>query len=218
MLRRLQDAQAKTLKDDFTHYIKPGVLWWAFDHESAQKQEENAFSSRHSNTPKEQDRGINHPQSVVLLDEIDKANPDVPNNLLVPLGSLYFEVDGTGTKVECNKPPLIIITTNDERDLPPAFLRRCVELQLSKPDLLEVGKAHFGEEHIDVVNKVANLLNVAESEQNIEMSSIQSSTPSPAEFIDTVKACIKLEIKPNSNTWDMLKKVTVWKHGRTEGG
>lgn len=218
MLRRLQDAQTKTLKDDFAHYINPGVLWWAFDRESAKKQEENAFSSRYSATPKEQDRGTNHPRSVVLLDEIDKADPDVPNNLLVPLGSLYFKVEEMGTKVKCKEPPLIIITTNDERDLPPAFLRRCVELRLSKPDLLEVGKAHFEEKHIDLVNKVASLLDVTESEPNMEPSSIQSSTPSPAEFIDTVKACIELEIKPNSDTWDMLKKVTVWKHGRTEGG
>jgi MoxR-like ATPase len=218
MLRRLQDAQTGTLKDDFAHYIKPSVLWWAFDRESAQKQEENALSSRYSNTPKEQNRRSNHPQSVVLLDEIDKAEPDVPNNLLVPLGSLYFEVEETGAKVECKEPPLVIITTNDERDLPPAFLRRCVELQLSKPDLLEIGKAHFGKEHIDLVNKVASLLDFTETESNMDQSSIQSSAPSPAEFIDTVKACIKLKIKPKSNTWDILKKVTVWKHGRTEGG
>lgn len=218
MLRRLQDAQTDTLKDDFTYYIKPSVLWWAFDYESAQKQEDNSFSSRHSNKPKKQDSEINHPPSVVLLDEIDKADPDVPNNLLVPLGSLYFEVEETDTKVECKEPPLVIITTNDERDLPPAFLRRCVELRLEKPDLREVGKAHFGEEHIDLVNTVADLLGFVESERDMERCSIQSSTPSPAEFIDTVNACIKLEIDPNSDTWDMLKNVTVWKHGRTEGG
>lgn len=244
MISRLQDAQMNQL-EDISYYIRPGVLWKVFDLNGALAQESKALSlfSRRSGTSKEQGCGNNTPQdivqekfdssadigsskkkdtdieAVVLLDEIDKADVDFPNNLLVPLGSLYFMVDETGTEVKCEKPPLVIITTNDERDLPPAFLRRCVELQLSKPDLLEVGKAHFGQEQMDLVKKVANLLDAIETNQSMEQFNIQFSEPSPAEFIDAVNACINLRIEnPDSIIWNMIKKITVLKHGREERG
>lgn len=218
LILRLQDAQIKSLKD-FTFYIMPGVLWWAFDFESAKIQKEKVLSSRDKNIHKELDCNNNHPRAVVLLDEIDKADPDLPNNLLVPLGSLYFTVEETDTKVKCKieNSPLIFITTNDERELPPAFLRRCIELQLSKPDFLEVGKAHFEEKDIEIVRKVAILLDNTETDSSTE-SSLRSYGPSPAEFIDIVNACIKLSINPESDVWDMLKKTTIWKHGRKERG
>jgi MoxR-like ATPase len=219
LVLRLQDAQTGDLKDkDFTNYIKPGVLWRAFNLESAKAQK--ALYSRGSNATKERACNNSHPRAVVLLDEIDKADPDLPNNLLVPLGSLYFEVEETDTEVECDieNSPLIFITTNDERELPPAFLRRCIELQLSKPNLVDVGKAHFEEKYTDLVEKVASLLDTTESEPSMEQPSMQFSLPSPAEFIDTVNACINLNINPGSEIWDMLKKTTVWKHGRNERG
>lgn len=219
VIRRLQDAQMKELKD-ITHYIRPGVLWKAFDLKSALEQEKKASASSSRDLRTSEKQVSNYPQAVVLLDEIDKADPDFPNNLLVPLGSLYFTIEETGTEVKCEKPPLILITTNDERDLPPAFLRRCVELQLSKPDLLEVGKAHFGEKYTDLVQKVASLLDINEiKKQNTEHFSIPSYVPSPAEFIDAMNVCINLNIKnPESDIWDMIKKVTIWKHGRAERG
>lgn len=219
MLLRLQDAQIGHLKD-ISFYIRPGVLWKAFDHNSALTQEKKALSlsSGGLSTSEEQEGISDYSHAVVLLDEIDKADPDFPNNLLVPLGSLYFTVDETGTEVKCEKPPLVIITTNDERDLPPAFLRRCVELQLSLPNLLEVGKAHFGEEHIDLVKEIARLFNNTEIEQ-IDSSTIRSSAPSPAEFIDAVNVCMNLKIEdPKSDIWNMIKKAIVWKHGRKERG
>lgn len=242
LIRRLQDAQKGTLNKDFAYYVKPGVLWWAFNLESAQIQE-NKFLSLMASTPKEQDSASDtpkeqdsvsdtpkeqdsnknkRPEAVVLLDEIDKADPDLPNNLLVPLGSLCFTVEETNTKVKCEVPPLVIITTNDERELPPAFLRRCVELDLKhlKPDLIEVGKAHFDLRYMDLVEKVAGLFKSADPEEDMERLSKQSYSsnpkelPSPAEFIDTVSACIKLNITPESEIWDLLIKTTVWKHGR----
>jgi MoxR-like ATPase len=88
-----------------------------------------------------------------LLDEIDKADPDVPNNLLVPIGSLQFQFTDTGGRsitVKGGKsPPLIFITTNDERELPNAFLRRCVILNLRAPGqkrLISIALAHFKDE------------------------------------------------------------------------
>ena len=86
--------------------------------------------------------------AVVLIDEIDKADPDVPNDLLVPFGSLTFEVTETHESVTAplSRRPLLVLTTNEERDLPPAFLRRCVVLKLHAPNqdrLVSIGRAHF---------------------------------------------------------------------------
>ena len=197
-----------SITNDFTPYINPGVLWWAFDPESAKTR--GTSQSGDLTPPIEPESGSDNPQAVVLLDEIDKADPDVPNNLLIPLGSLHFYVEETGFEVRNKNPPLIILTTNDERDLPPAFLRRCVELKLQRPDLMEVGDAHFGTDQRDLFQKVANLF-----ETESEKETTQTPVPSPAEFIDTVQSCIDLEITPESNIWKMLTKVTVWKHGRT---
>lgn len=234
-LFRLQDAQNNKLKDDFTNYIKPGVLWWAFNYNEAQKQEEIFFSSRGVTRSNDENRVCDHSRAVVLLDEIDKADPDLPNNLLVPLGSLYFTVEETGKKIECENTPLVFITTNNERDLPPAFLRRCVDLKLEPPDLMMVGKAHFEEKHIELVTKIASILDINSFDKNETQSStqtsktnksvisnkqslIQYSGPSPAEFIDTVNACIKLKISPESDDWNKLVEIIVWKHGRRERG
>ena len=69
---------------------------------------------------------------VLLIDEIDKAEPSLPNSLLEVLGNGGFEVPMLGETVgsEPQQQPLVIITTNDERELPPAFLRRCLVLSL----------------------------------------------------------------------------------------
>jgi MoxR-like ATPase len=201
LLRRLQDAQMKKLKTDLLSYIRPGVLWWAFDRESAQER----------GGPEPGDGRGDPSKAVVLLDEIDKADPDVPNNLLVPLGSLCFQVEGTDITVACKEPPLLFLTTNEERELPPAFLRRCVELKLSEPDLVTVGKAHFPH-YVKLIKKVAQIL--ATPRENDRTADF----PSPAEYLDTLRACIDLKIRPKSDIWDSLKKVTVWKHGRSPGG
>lgn len=81
-------------------------------------------------------------QSVVLIDEIDKAPPDFPNDLLSQLGNLYFDIpelrrefgyDATHVQSE-GKAPVIVITSNREKDLPDAFLRRCVFHHISFPE------------------------------------------------------------------------------------
>jgi MoxR-like ATPase len=220
LILRLQDAQIANVKD-LSYYITPGVLWWAFDFKSARMQTEKAltskgisYSSIGRNLPKEQDLDSDNIPAVVLLDEIDNADPDLLKNLLVPLGSLSFIIEETGMKVEimAANAPLIFITTNNERELPSAFLRRCIELPLSKPDLLEVGKAHFGECYMDIVRKVASIINVTEIDSNKEHSPLKNYGPSPAEFIDTVNACIVLNINPESINRNMIKKIMIWKH------
>lgn len=208
LLRRLQDAQANKLAPDFGPYVLPGVLWWAFDRGSALAQ---AASSR-AVFPAEPGEYSEGTRSVVLLDEIDKADPDVPNNLLVPLGSLTFLVEETGQQVHAGEPPLVFLTTNDERDLPPAFIRRCVELKITNPtheQLIAVGRAHFGNASDKLLSDLAVLFGVNGESAN---------PPSTAEYLDTVRACIRLGVSPQSALFETLTRVTVWKHGRTPGG
>jgi len=208
-LRRLQDAQTRTLKPDFRPYVNPGVFWWAFDRQSALKQ-------RKMTTPQNIDQpepgeSPDRPEAVVLLDEIDKADPDVPNNLLVPLGSLSFKVDETGEVVNATRTPLVFLTTNEERQLPIAFLRRCVELKLKnlkKDDLVKIGLAHFPAADQAILQQIAELI-INQSRDGTALSA--------AEYLDTTRACLELEIDPNAGIWKDLSKITIWKHGRTPG-
>ncbi|MBL8297813.1 MAG: MoxR family ATPase [Rhodanobacteraceae bacterium] len=99
---------------DLARFVRPGALW------RAMQQTIDAVHQR-------------WPRAVVLIDEIDKADADVPNALLEVLGNRSFTPPGFGT-VECSQnSPLIIITTNEDRELPPAFLRRCQVLNLDPP-------------------------------------------------------------------------------------
>ncbi|MEO1377106.1 MAG: MoxR family ATPase [Cyanobacteria bacterium J06635_10] len=65
-------------------------------------------------------------RTVVLIDEIDKADIDFPNDLLQELDELRFTVEETGQEIQAEASPIIFITSNDEKDLPDAFLRRCL--------------------------------------------------------------------------------------------
>jgi MoxR-like ATPase len=208
-LRRLQDAQTRTLKPDFSPYINPGVFWWAFDRQNALKQRNKLVPQVVDQNETGENTDVS--ESVVLLDEIDKADPDVPNNLLVPLGSLSFTVDETGEVVSAKQTPLVFVTTNEERQLPVAFLRRCVELKLknlNKDDLVKIGRAHFPAEDPAILQKVAKL---------ILSQSGAGAPPSAAEYLDTARACLNLKIDPDNDIWQDLSKITVWKHGRTPG-
>ncbi|MEL7044261.1 MAG: MoxR family ATPase, partial [Pseudomonadota bacterium] len=96
---RLRDSQ---LGDDKVHdvrnYIKKGKLWEAFTADE---------------------------QVVLLIDEVDKADIEFPNDLLVELDRMEFFVYETGETVKARQRPVIIITSNNEKELPDAFLRRC---------------------------------------------------------------------------------------------
>ena len=193
LLKRLHDAQAtaitkKTFANDMKPYIVPGPLWWAFDRESARK---FAPEPRWEHT---------HARAVVLLDEIDKADPDVPNNLLVPLGSLGFEVEPIGQtiSVAAEHTPLVILTTNEERQLPPAFLRRCVELRITvtKPRLLDIARAHFPNRRA-WVDEVGGLV--------VPEDNDAAPLPSPAEFVDWLRACETL----GEEDWTSIKDIVM---------
>lgn len=233
-LRRLNDAQAQRLKED-VYYVEPGVLWWAFDPESAGRRGLSAAGLKRL-VPRAQVgeflaadpyKGDRHERAVVLLDEIDKADPDTPNNLLVPLGSFQFFVQEAETDVQVapSTAPLVVITSNDERELSSAFLRRCVMLNLQAPGrarLVEIARAHFGDEHADLYEKVARKMTSrkkGEDEEEEEDGDGGAPRPSAAEFIDTVRACIELGVwpEPKDKTWKALARVTLAKTRERSG-
>ena len=106
-VRKLSDAQARQPGEpapDDAEYVVEGVLWKAFD-------PDGEFGSEDT------------PDAVILIDEIDKADPDVPNGLLVPLGAGQFPVPAREDPIAIPKGRrvIVVITTNEERQLPPAF-------------------------------------------------------------------------------------------------
>lgn len=113
-VERLADAQIQQLDHTNERYVKQGRLWEAM----------------------ERGRGA-RATPVLLIDEIDKADADLPNALLEVLGNRSFTVPPLSNKIvkaEGGRLPLTIITTNEERELPPAFVRRCAVLNLNPPE------------------------------------------------------------------------------------
>jgi MoxR-like ATPase len=117
-------------------FLNPGVLWWVFGWHSALQQHEN-FSRYKRYKPDEPKGWTPAKGSVLLIDEIDKADADLPNSLLETLGNRSFHIPWLGEAVgqqADDVPPLVIITTNEERELPSAFIRRCLVLNLELSD------------------------------------------------------------------------------------
>jgi len=133
-VRRLADAQVlqkeQTLPREL-HYVEPQALWWAYDWKGAKEQRTAHVEpcTPPSGWNPEADR------AVLLIDEIDKADPDLPNALLEVLANKGFPVPYGDRQVTCGDAtrPLVVITTNEERELPNAFLRRCLVLTLELP-------------------------------------------------------------------------------------
>ncbi len=211
-VRRLSDAQMNdpTLKDrvrEVRSYLEPGVLWWAFAPESAAERglddtRRTSLGVSVANDPNEGKAGA--VRAVVLLDEIDKADPDVPNDLLEPLGSFRFRLDGIDTDdpvVAAGEPPLVILTTNDERDLPRAFTRRCIALTLPPPvkkdRLVEIATAHFGAADDAIFREVADRFLARRQ----HLSERGGETPGTAEYLDAVRAAKGLGLDPASDEW-----------------
>ena len=117
---RLRDSQLGDKKvNDIKNYIKKGTIW-------------SAFSSKE--------------KAVLLIDEIDKADIEFPNDLLHELDKMKFLVYETGEVISANKRPIVIITSNNEKELPDAFLRRCFFHYIQFPDhetLKKIINVHF---------------------------------------------------------------------------
>lgn len=210
LVRRLHTAElagrveGMTFPTGLDAFLEPGVLWWAFDPASA------AVEGRPAGSPRP-DPGVPARQAsadasaVVLIDEIDKAEPDVPNNLLVPLGSLELPVDGRAAPVVPRRPrpPLICITSNQEREMPPAFLRRCVQVELGflPPDaLVRIAGHHVPEAPSPLV---------AELRQRLFGGDDHNPGVSTAEFIDAVRAAhgLGLDADAAPEVWERFQRV-----------
>ncbi|WP_305805350.1 MoxR family ATPase [Stenotrophomonas sp. YIM B06876] len=117
---RLRDSQLGDARvHDIGHYIRRGKLWEAFDSDQ---------------------------RAVLLIDEIDKADIEFPNDLLHELDRMAFDVYETGQTVSARQRPVILITSNNEKELPDAFLRRCFFHYIRFPDagtLKRIVDMHF---------------------------------------------------------------------------
>ena len=180
------------------NFLVPGPLWWAFNWNSASKQAQSASGpQQYSEAEWEAAKG-----AVLLIDEIDKAEADVPNGLLEALGSRQFVAPhGAGTIAVGPIPPLVIITTNEERGLPDPFVRRCVVLTLRLPGndndevnqplqnfLIKRGEAHFPQCDRRILEEAARQL-----VRDRFVAKREGFTPLPgqAEYLDLVRATLE---------------------------
>lgn len=192
---RLGEAQAMSRAEckleelKAENFLSPGAFWWAYDWTEAKKQyapcrtKLRAEPENHNNA---------HQNGVVLLiDEIDKAEPDLPNGLLETLGNYQFTVPYINQIIKAEPEKLlVIITTNEERELPTAFVRRCfvhtLKMEESVDWLKERGELHFGKDiEADVYLKAAELLLT-------DRKSYSRYPPGLAEYIDLLRALIGL--------------------------
>lgn len=178
------------------NFIHPRPLWWAFDWDGALGQAKRAGISPPVVAPDcDSANGV-----VVLIDEIDKADAEVPNGLLEALGAGEFAVHGTREVVRPPDeavPPLVILTTNEERTLPDAFLRRCLVLRLELPQtreelikhLVARGAAHFPDLEPGLLQEAAGMV-AADRDRAREQG--WRPLPGQAEFIDLIRAVREL--------------------------
>ena len=189
-----EDAKARL---NPCRYLSPGALWWVFDWASALAQ---YHQCRHPQRRPQEPEGWQPVQgSVLLIDEIDKADSDLPNGLLETLGNGAFTVPYLDRAVGLAKnidAPLVIVTTNEERELPAAFVRRCLVLQLSVPKeeqalidwLMKRGEIHFPQCREKVRREAARQL----WEDRREALRQGMSPPGQAEYLDILRALQEL--------------------------
>jgi MoxR-like ATPase len=216
-IARLADAQALgagvKIKADPTnarHYVSPGVLWWAINWNLAEQQLAppcNANAQRPDRALTLSDKTIIEQQKraqtkgcVLLLDEIDKADSELPNSLLEVLANTGFRLPWEEEIKSDNVPrPVIIITTNEDRELPPAFVRRCLVLNIEADAdftawIKERARVHFRDPDItdtddkrpalahDLLDKAATYL---EEDRNTSVG--DSPKPGLAEYLDLLR-------------------------------
>ncbi len=155
---RLRDSQLGDERvHDINNYIKKGMLWQAFNADE---------------------------QVVLLIDEIDKADIEFPNDLLVELDQMEFSVYETGERVQAKHRPIIIITSNNEKELPDAFLRRCFFHYIQFPDretMQQIVDVHYPQLQQTLVKEALDIFF-----QVREINGLKKK-PSTSELIDWLK-------------------------------
>lgn len=162
---RLRDSQLGDEKvKDIRNYIVQGVLWQAFTADEP---------------------------TVLLIDEIDKADIEFPNDLLRELDQMAFNVYETHETITAKHRPLVIITSNNEKDLPDAFLRRCFFHYIRFPDrdtLKSIVSVHFPNLHADVLRAALDAFFGLREAPGLKKK------PSTSEFLDWLRLLIAEDI------------------------
>ncbi|MGY0215868.1 AAA family ATPase [Endozoicomonadaceae bacterium StTr2] len=165
---RLRDSQLGDDKvHDISNYIVKGKLWEAFESDE---------------------------QVVLLIDEIDKADIEFPNDLLQELDKMEFYVYETQKLVKAKQRPIVIITSNNEKELPDAFLRRCFFHYISFPDhdtLKQIVDVHYPEISKELVQDALELFFDVRKVPGLKKK------PSTSELIDWLKLLLADEIPDN---------------------
>ena len=164
---RLRDSQLGEARvHDISNYIRKGKLWQAFEADS---------------------------KVVLLIDEVDKADIEFPNDLLQELDRMEFHVYETGATITARHRPVVIITSNNEKELPDAFLRRCFFHYIRFPDaevLKKIVDVHYP-------GLKPRLLDEALS-QFLELRAVQGlkKKPSTSELLDWLKLILAEDLAP----------------------
>lgn len=160
-IQRLYDSQfGEEGVDDIAHYIKLGKLGEAFKSEK---------------------------QVILLIDEIDKADLEFPNDLLWELDKMEFYIHETKETVKAKVRPIVIITSNAEKELPDAFLRRCIFHYITFPEreqMTEIVNAHFDNLEENVLKNALDTFYWIRSIKDVRKK------PSTSELIDWIQALL----------------------------
>lgn len=202
------------------NFMHPGSFWWAFDWKSASGYPANGGETSQSLKPHTPQGWNKETDGVVLLvDEIDKAEPNLPNGLLQTLGDLEFNVPYVNKRISADPERLlIIITTNEERDLPSALVRRCYTHTLKMEEgesrhewLIKRGELHFKDRiKNSVYKKAAELL--WEDRQ-----SHKQYPPGLAEYLDLLRALSKINKTKQNERLEDISQFVYQKEKETDG-
>ncbi|OUU75442.1 MAG: ATP-binding protein [Methylococcaceae bacterium TMED69] len=166
---RLRDSQLGDEKvNDISNYIVKGKLWETF---------------------------LSEEQPILLIDEIDKADVEFPNDLLRELDRMEFFVYETKKLIKANNKPIIIITSNNEKELPDAFLRRCFFHYIAFPDketMIEIINVHFPKIKKKLINEALECF--------FELREIPGlkKKPTTSELLDWIKLLVAEDIPPEA--------------------
>ena len=175
---RLRDSQLGDARvKDIRNYIVKGTLWEAFECER---------------------------QPVVLIDEIDKADIEFPNDLLRELDRMEFFVYETRETVRARHRPLIVITSNNEKELPDAFLRRCFFHYIRFPDeatMTQIVDVHFPGLKRELLHEALTLFFKVRETPGLKKK------PSTSEFLDWIKLILAEGLAPEQLRNDDTRKL-----------
>ena len=176
---RLRDSQLGDARvHDIKNYIRKGKMWEAFTSERL---------------------------PVLLIDEIDKADIEFPNDLLTELDRMEFDVYETGERVKAAQRPIVIITSNNEKELPDAFLRRCFFHYIKFPDrdtMERIVRVHFPDIQKNLVAEALNIF--------FDMREVpgMKKKPSTSELLDWLKLLmhedLPVEVLRNRDTKTLI--------------